>query len=756
MADDASGWASRLRGSRRGLSPDTWAVLAIVAAVVVANLPYLLGFFDPNPLDHRAGLTSAITAGWLAGKPTIDPSNGFTSQAIGHLAALDLLHLRLPWWNPYEATGMPLLGETQAAALFPPTLLTAFSNGQLYEHVLLEMIAGICTYRLLRRILVNRPAAIAGGIAFALNGKFAWFADATVNPLPFLPMLLLGIERAFEMTRARRRGGWRLIAVAGALTVYAGFPEVAYIDVLMAVFWVGWRCGCLERRQLRPFAAKIVLGALAGTLLAAPMLLAMADYLSHADLGVHASSQLGSAHLSLSALPQLLMPYTYGQVNADPRSVIWIRVGGYLSITLLLLAALGFLAPGRRGLRFVLFGWALLVFARMYGQPPLLGHVIGVLPDMSRIQFFRYGTAALELPVILLAALGLDDVTRVPAHRRRLVWGGLAAVVAVVAAALYARPIVHSLGTASQQGAFFHASILWGALTAVGVGAAGLVREARVRAALLVGLVALDAVVLFAVPEFSAPRATTVDLAPVSYLRRHLGDSRFFTLGPIAPDYGSYFGLASIGVDDFPPQAYSNYVHARLDPVVAFTGFRPPGPSAEWELVHHLRGYRSAGVRYVLTPPGQRLPQSSTKFRLVLRSPSTWIYRLAGTSPYYEAPGCRVTSSGRGSAQAVCPRPTTLVRRETWLAGWSAVLDGRPTVIRRVDGLFQGVTVPAGRHRVTFTFVPVGMDWAALGLLGGVALLFIPTLSDRLARRRRVRTGYGVSKTEQPQPTPSN
>ena len=244
MADDASGWASRLRGSRLRLSADTWALLAIVAAVVVANLPYLLGFLDPNPLDHRSGLTSAITAGWLAGKPTIDPSNGFTSQAIGHLAALDVLHLRLPWWNPYEATGMPLLGETQAAALFPPTLLTAFSNGQLYEHVLLEMIAGICTYRLLRRIRVTRPAAIAGGIAFALNGKFAWFADATVNPLPFLPMLLLGIERAFEMTRARRRGGWRLIAVAGALTVYAGFPEVAYIDVLMAVFWVGWRCWC--------------------------------------------------------------------------------------------------------------------------------------------------------------------------------------------------------------------------------------------------------------------------------------------------------------------------------------------------------------------------------------------------------------------------------------------------------------------------------------------------------------------------------
>ncbi len=116
------------------------------------------------------------------------------------------------------------------------------------------------------------------------------------------------------------------------------------------------------------------------------------------------------------------MPYVYGQVNADPHTEIWLRVGGYLSVTLLLFAALGLLGHGRRGLKLVLLGWALLVFARIYGVP-LLGQVLGVLPGISRIQFYRYGTAALELPVILLAALGLDDVARVPAHRRRVVWG---------------------------------------------------------------------------------------------------------------------------------------------------------------------------------------------------------------------------------------------------------------------------------------------------------------------------------------------
>ena len=136
-ADAASAWQRHVT-----VSAETWALLAIMLAVLLANAPYLFGFFDPNPFDFRGGLTSSITHGLLGGRPWLDPANGFVNQAIGHRAALDILHLHLPWWNPYEATGMPLAGETQVAALFPPTLLTAFSNGQLYEHILLELAAG--------------------------------------------------------------------------------------------------------------------------------------------------------------------------------------------------------------------------------------------------------------------------------------------------------------------------------------------------------------------------------------------------------------------------------------------------------------------------------------------------------------------------------------------------------------------------------------------------------------------------------------
>ena len=68
-----------------------------------------------------------------------------------------------------------------SAALFPPTLLTAVSNGQVYERVLLELVAGLCTYLLLRRLVLRRSASMAGAIAFALNGTFAWFGHVPID-----------------------------------------------------------------------------------------------------------------------------------------------------------------------------------------------------------------------------------------------------------------------------------------------------------------------------------------------------------------------------------------------------------------------------------------------------------------------------------------------------------------------------------------------------------------------------------------------
>ena len=270
---------------------------------------------------------------------------------------------------------------------------------------------------------------------------------------------------------------------------------------------------------------------------------------------------------------------------------------------------------------------------------------------------------------------------------------------------------------------------------------------ARGRAALLTLIVAVDAIVLFAVPEFAAPRSTKVDLAPVAYLRRHLGTRAGSTRSARSHPTTAPTSASPRSASTISPRGLRAVRAPSTRPGGAFTGFPSAGPSAESELLRHLGGYRSAGVRYVLAPARQSLPQSPDRLRLVFRSPSTWIYRLAGTSPYYRAPGCRMYSSSPQSVSVVCPRPSTLVRRETWFAGWTARVDGKPDPSVAWTGSFRPSPSRPEVTGSTFSFTPPGMSWAVIGLLAGCALLCLPTVS-RMVRRRQDAPEQAVTQPE--------
>lgn len=745
------GTQARLRSALRRISPDGRAVLVIVGAVLLANLLSLLGVFDANPLGPRSGLIAAVTPGPLPGQPTIDPNVGFISQAVGHRAVIDLLHGQLPWWDPFEGTGAPLAGGLQAAAFFPLTLLTWFSNGLIWEHVLLECLSGVATYLLLRRLVVGRIAATAAGVAFALNGTFSWFAHATVNPIAFLPLLVLGVELALGAANQRRPGGWWLIALAGALSFYAGFPEVAYINALLVAGWLIWRAASIDRARLRPFLGKVAAGGVSGLLLCVPLLIATVDYFNHGDLWLHAGGHFSHVYLPTRTLPQQLMPYVFGPILAftDARFTVfaaWLNVGGYLGAALLVLGLIGLLSPGRRGLRIVLGLWIVLMLARMYHAPAFLGDVVNLLPGMSNTAVFRYASSSVEFAAVILAAFGIDALTTAE-HRRRVTVISLAAVVVIAVGGLVAHSLTRQLGPVYGRHPYLAVSVA-GALAVVGlVAVAACVRRPGWRAGLAAAALAGEAVVLFVVPQFSAPRSVAVDTAPVAFLRTHLGLQRYFTLGPLAPNYGAYYGLASLNAVDVPvPTAFQRYVNRRLDPFVDPTAFvgtgaggRPAAaPPPAVELLHNLRGYREAGVAYVLTPAGQPLPtDASSMLTLVDRTPSTWIYRVSQASAYMTTttPGCSVLAASRTSARTNCPQATVVVRRETDMPGWTATVDGRGTAIRCLDGTFQAVRVPPGSHRLSFAYSPPGVGWGGLALLVGLAALIVPPVLRRRGRR---------------------
>ena len=68
---------------------------------------------------------------------------------------------------------------------------------------------------------------------------------------------------------------------------------------------------------------------------------------------------------------------------------------------------------------------------------------------------------------------------------------------------------------------------------------------------IVLGLVlVVEAFGYFEVPILAWPRAASVDTAPITYLRDHLGVQRYFSTGPAAPNYAAYYGVPSLGASE--------------------------------------------------------------------------------------------------------------------------------------------------------------------------------------------------------------
>ncbi len=137
---------------------------------------------------------------------------------------------------------------------------------------------------MLREIGLSRAAAFLGGALFLLCPVFFLTPHAAIGPVPFLPLLLLGIEHAARAAAAGRRMGWSLVTVAVAYSIYARFPEIAFLDGLFAGFWVLWRLACLPGPVRMGFIGKLGLATGIGICLSLPLVVPFLDYLKRANL----------------------------------------------------------------------------------------------------------------------------------------------------------------------------------------------------------------------------------------------------------------------------------------------------------------------------------------------------------------------------------------------------------------------------------------------------------------------------------------
>jgi hypothetical protein len=634
--------------NRAAISRHAGPMLALIALPFAAHALMLFGITHGNPAIFAMFLTRGLEGGWLPGSPGWrDPTIGLITQPLGMLSAHDWLHGIVPWWNPYSGVGMPLAAEMQTMSFFLPfVLLLHVWGGWLELLILLQILCGLFTYALLTELRLTRLAALLGAIFYALSATF-FLVPHVMGPLPFAPLLLLGIERARRAAIMSQHLGWGLIPLALAYSIYGGYPEVAYTDGVLAAVWTVWRFAGLGPARWR-FAGKITLGGAIGLTLTLPLTVPFFQYVRLSYLGQHAD-----VYSWLWLLPPIaplqVFPFIYGPIGAiTPAGVSsalsnlvtsgWNQLGGWFGPLATLLALAAILRPGRhRGLARMLGLYILIWQLRIFGFPPAVW-VIDRIPLMGQTNAVRFCGPSMELACFILLAITVDGWQTDGARDRRAMLRLIAAGCAIVLIAVV--PAARSLhawfapGTAMPGFAIGATSI---ELLLAVAAAAMLVRRPTRRAALVLAIIiGTDGFATAALSQFAAPVHATIDLRGVAYLQRHLGLARFYSLQPFGPNYPAAFGLAAIDENELPvPAVWNDYIHHHLDryaDVVMFTGsqsrsigcvllpraaaalrsgvfIRPQRsvipPDQSVELRRNLAAYQAIGVKYILTPPDQ-------------------------------------------------------------------------------------------------------------------------------------------------------
>ena len=303
---------------------------------------------------------------------------------------------------------------------------------------------------------------------------------------------------------------------------------------------------------------------------------------------------------------------------------------------------------------------------------------------------------------------------------------------------------------------------------------AGLVRTGRWGPLVWVGVIATG---LWAVRHDQgslAPERHDPSPAPwTSTLRDAVGDGRIIGLDwALQPNTGALVGLSDLRGYDLPVSVDTERLQAALNP-------RPVRPWFRIDTLPSLNLLRFAGVRAVVstTPvePAIDLGQATIFARTIPDAmPRAWLATSAEDVPSADIALERIISNptattrppieGRGRKWIGAPldgsgevlpvrdfvstsRTVTFttsasvrglaVLTDAWHPGWTVNVDGRPAVALRVGGIFRGVLLSPGEHRVEWRFEPwswrIGCGLLQLSILGAALGLGV--------RRRRRRAG---------------
>ena len=379
------------------------------------------------------------------------PSNPELGDASTQLSRSSSIHTarefpHIPLWDPYIVGGRPFQANSQSAVFGPyssPAYMLPFWTALGWIGVMKLWVAAFGTYLLGRALGMRFGGALLAGLVFALNLKMVtWISYPHMSVWTFIPWLMLLTDRLVRRPTLLAGAG---LAALVAVQFLSGHAESSFHALMATSAFLLLRLWQARREEwdgsTPPLRAVLAFGGavLAGAAVAAVSLIPFAELvLQSADLRDRTGESI-DVSLDFKEAIGIFLPDWWGRPTQTPIRLFVIERALYIgALPLMLVAAAFVLRPRFERIAIGLFG--LLWLAVVLGVPPFL-QIVTRLPVFSSGHNTRLIILAL-FAASLLAGWGFDDVAdlrRAPGHRRRLLLGvcaGLLAAPLLIGAAI--------------------------------------------------------------------------------------------------------------------------------------------------------------------------------------------------------------------------------------------------------------------------------------------------------------------------------
>ncbi len=193
----------------------------------------------------------------------------------------------IPLWNPLDQTGVPLIGETSTAVLYPiryviyalPLSSTVAIAWYVAFHLIIASIAATFAARIAG---ARRLAACAAGIVYPLSGS-VWFLYT--NPPYLVSAAWLPLAMGALLSRRQRFSSAIVAGTAMAMMILGGDPQTALHTMIIAALIVTLNVcyRTLRRQSSYRQVAILIVSPLLAALLSLPQLAASISWSRQSD-----------------------------------------------------------------------------------------------------------------------------------------------------------------------------------------------------------------------------------------------------------------------------------------------------------------------------------------------------------------------------------------------------------------------------------------------------------------------------------------